>query len=295
VNFKIKISCKKLLIGALCAALPIFCAKRPAYKQDSTLSDIKPPSLKERIEPFYPPEARAKGLQGSVQLSLLVTQLGMVEKAEITNSSSYEILDKAAQEYAKSLVFTPAERGGNAINVWLSWTVNYNLILYKYTFDLDVYVYTVLELLTDAEKVVRAAELNKIYDEILELHTEYINHIRQNPTSNSSKYLKMYLNPLIYQQWQVYLVEWPLTFIVMQDLLARFPQSEKVQSAEEMLITLAEEDVKRVLMLTDSATSRSLKLRDQFLKALHKFLQDNYPRYFNGYLKEVLEKHGMME
>jgi protein TonB len=267
--------------------LPIFCAKRPAYKPDIKPSDIKPPILKQRIEPFYPPQARIKGIQGSVHLNLLVTQQGTVKLTEIINSSGYEILDNAAEEYAMSLNFTPADRDGKPINVWLSWTVNYNLILYKYPFDEDVYVYKLLHLFTDAEREIGTAR-TKIYYEILDLHNEYINHIRQNPQFNSSNYLKRYLNSAIYLQWQTFLSEWPLTFIVMQDLIARFPESEQ-QSAEKMLASLAEEDVKRVLMLTDSPSSGLLKLRSDFFKALHEFLYDTYPQYLKGYLKEVLE------
>ena len=94
--------------------------------------------------------------------------------------------------------------------------------------------------------------------------------------------------------WRLFLVEWPLTFIVMQDLIARFPQSERVRSAEKMLIVLAEEDVRRVLMLTDSPSSGLLKLRNDFFKALHKFLYDSYPQYLKGYLKEVLEQRPMV-
>ena len=194
----------KLFILVLCTVFPIFCAKRPVYKSDITPSDINPPTLKQRIEPIYPPEARSKGLKGSVKLNLLVTERGRVELTEIINSSGYEILDNAAKEYAMSLNFTPAERYGKPINVWLSWTVNYNLILYKYPFDLDVYVYKMRNLITDAEKSTVESR-NMIYDQIFELHNEYINHIRQNPQSSSSNYLKMYLNPQIYQQWRVFL------------------------------------------------------------------------------------------
>ena len=66
------------------------------------------PTLQDQIEPDYPREARQEGLEGCVEMNLLVNERGNVEQAKVTQSSGYQILDDAAIEFAKKLKFNPA-------------------------------------------------------------------------------------------------------------------------------------------------------------------------------------------
>ncbi len=85
------------------------------------------PTLQERIEPDYPRLAQMAGLEGTVDINLLISKRGKVKIAKVIKSSGYKILDNAAVKFAKRLKFIPAERKGRPIEVWVSWSMNYKL------------------------------------------------------------------------------------------------------------------------------------------------------------------------
>jgi len=85
------------------------------------------PTLQKRIEPDYPHLAQMAGLEGSVDVNLLITQKGKVKIAKVIRSSGYKILDNAAVDFARKLQFIPAKKKGKPIEVWVSWTMKYRL------------------------------------------------------------------------------------------------------------------------------------------------------------------------
>ncbi len=85
------------------------------------------PTLQKRIEPDYPRLAQMAGLEGSVDVNLLITQKGEVKIAKVIRSSGYKILDNAAVEFVRKLKFIPAKKKGKPIEVWVSRTMKYRL------------------------------------------------------------------------------------------------------------------------------------------------------------------------
>jgi len=65
--------------------------------------------------PRYPAAARAQGLEGVVVLSVLVRYDGRVDDARVAVSSGTTILDEAALAAVRTWLFTPASRGGHAV------------------------------------------------------------------------------------------------------------------------------------------------------------------------------------
>ena len=65
--------------------------------------------------PRYPAAARALGLEGMVVLSVLVRYDGRVDDARVAVSSGAAILDDAALAAVRKWLFTPATRGGRAV------------------------------------------------------------------------------------------------------------------------------------------------------------------------------------
>ena len=59
--------------------------------------------------------AREQGLEGVVVLSVLVRPDGRVEDARVASSSGAEVLDEAALGAVRTWLFTPATRGGRAV------------------------------------------------------------------------------------------------------------------------------------------------------------------------------------
>lgn len=75
----------------------------------------------------YPASAAEKGIQGLVEVSLLVSELGQVEKVSINRSEPEGIFEAATQASVKQWRFSPAEYKGKKVAVWLNQTINFSL------------------------------------------------------------------------------------------------------------------------------------------------------------------------
>lgn len=84
-----------------------------------------PRVLREKRIP-YPTSARRAGIEGVVELKLVINQRGRVESAELVRGPGYG-LNEAALEAIKEFIFSPAKIGENTVAV---------RILYKYRFVL---------------------------------------------------------------------------------------------------------------------------------------------------------------
>jgi protein TonB len=73
------------------------------------------PRLVEHAAPRYPAEARRKGIEGEVRVSLLVGEDGRVREVRILEASPSGIFDESAREAARSWLFEPARRGGEPV------------------------------------------------------------------------------------------------------------------------------------------------------------------------------------
>ncbi|MDD3925301.1 MAG: energy transducer TonB [bacterium] len=79
------------------------------------LPSLTKASVKAKVEPVYPPEARRRGLEGEVRVRVKITDSGRVEAAEVLRSSGHASMDKAALEAARRMFFNPARRGGDTV------------------------------------------------------------------------------------------------------------------------------------------------------------------------------------
>lgn len=77
--------------------------------------------------PFYPLEARRRGIQGRVLVRVLVASDGRVREAKIEQSSGYQILDDAALQYTQSLKLIPAYKGSTPVEASATLPVRYSL------------------------------------------------------------------------------------------------------------------------------------------------------------------------
>jgi TonB family protein len=65
--------------------------------------------------PVYPPDAKAAGVQGSVQLRVTIGADGLVKKAEVRRS--VPALDQASLDAVKQWTFKPATKDGQPVDV----------------------------------------------------------------------------------------------------------------------------------------------------------------------------------
>jgi len=82
-------------------------------------------SLIHRVEPIYPPIARAAGIQGSVIIAAVIGTDGVVEKLQVV--SGHPMLTKAALNAVSQWRYRPYFLNGAPIEVDTQITVNFIL------------------------------------------------------------------------------------------------------------------------------------------------------------------------
>ena len=85
------------------------------------------PELLMLVPPVYPKDAQKKGIEGTVDLRVLVTEQGTVDKVEITTSSGHSDMDRAAVDAAKRTRFRPAIRNGERVAMWINYPIQFAL------------------------------------------------------------------------------------------------------------------------------------------------------------------------
>ena len=96
----------------------------------SEVPDVEPDyqaSYLNNPHPTYPLVAQRMGLQGTVVLNVEVLETGQCGQINVSQSSGYAVLDKAALQTVKSWRFAPARQAGHAITRWFKVPIVFSL------------------------------------------------------------------------------------------------------------------------------------------------------------------------
>ena len=85
------------------------------------------PIYKRNISPPYPLLARKRGYQGTVLLEVLVSKDGKAASIQLSRSSGYKILDRAAIKGVRAWIFYPAKRGDELVEMWVKIPIRFTL------------------------------------------------------------------------------------------------------------------------------------------------------------------------
>jgi periplasmic protein TonB len=85
------------------------------------------PSGGYQVKPRYPDSARRRGVEGTVIIKAYVTEQGRVEQVQVEQSAGHEDLDASAVEAVGRWRFQPAWRGRQAVAMWVSIPVRFEL------------------------------------------------------------------------------------------------------------------------------------------------------------------------
>ena len=78
--------------------------------------------------PPYPRAARRRGMEGLVEINILVDRQGRVKEQRLHQSSGYNILDRAALKAVKKWRFDPGVKDGKVCEMWVKVPVRFRLI-----------------------------------------------------------------------------------------------------------------------------------------------------------------------
>jgi protein TonB len=80
-----------------------------------------------QTKPRYPDSARREGIEGEALLRFQVLATGRVGTITVARSAGHPDLDRAAVDAVKTWLFEPARRGQEAVTVWVTLPVRFQL------------------------------------------------------------------------------------------------------------------------------------------------------------------------
>jgi protein TonB len=86
-----------------------------------------PPRPRSRVQPEYPEKARQRGITGYVTLSLLINDLGEVERVKVLDASPPGMFEQNAIASIRQWQFEPASYQGEPVKAWAKQTLRYEL------------------------------------------------------------------------------------------------------------------------------------------------------------------------
>ena len=89
---------------------------------------LNPAAVQEYLQAFYPPELRAVGIAGSVDLLLFVDAKGDVAHLRLRSSSGSRSFDELARSAAGLMRFRPAISGERTVGVWVAQPLTFRTV-----------------------------------------------------------------------------------------------------------------------------------------------------------------------
>ena len=85
------------------------------------------PELLTLVPPVYPKDAEKNKVEGTVELRIMISPEGKVEKVEVLTSSGLESMDKAAVKAAYKTRFRPGIKDGKKVPMWINYPIQFAL------------------------------------------------------------------------------------------------------------------------------------------------------------------------
>lgn len=229
------------------------------------------PVLKVQPRLMYPKEAQEKDYEGTSKVYLSIAKDGTVDNVVLLESSGYDVLDNAALDYCKKLVFKPAEKEGEPINCKISQKVIFDF--QETNYEAKSYVFE-LRNMYKAEKIASLARKKEIQNEILNQHNKFVKEM--DDVLNFNGVLKEVLLEDTYSNWKDSWDRWPLSFLLYHDFIKRYPDYDSLDTVVKKLQSALESDISFIL----NTKTYEEDLKEQKMGLISKiklFIKKNYP------------------
>jgi len=256
-------------------------------KKEVLNNDFQPPVVKNEPKPFYPPFAEKHGLEGYVNIDLLVDENGEVKLSKVTKSSGNIILDRAAIQYVHKLKFHPALKEGKPTMVWVSWGVNYKSP--ETDFFQSDYIYKVNNYYRLAKQ--NSGERKKeILQKILQTHKDCIDYFIEKPNIDYNEIIKEVILNETYIQWKDLWKDISLHFLVFHDFVIRFEGTDEAYSALTDLKFYVKKDID-FLICNPSESVKEQKRKYYLITSIREFLKNEYPQIITEDLEQQISRN----
>ncbi|RJQ80592.1 MAG: energy transducer TonB [Desulfobacteraceae bacterium] len=113
------------LAGVMLAAFPAPAAGGNGETKQEVIEAC--PLYRQNPPPDYPPLARKRGLEGTVELDVLVSPAGTADTVRLALTSGHDLLDRAALSAVEKWLFQPGKKGEETAAMWVRVPVRFAL------------------------------------------------------------------------------------------------------------------------------------------------------------------------
>lgn len=229
------------------------------------------PVQKNQPRLLYPKTAQENSFTGNSKLLFQINKTGTVDKVNVVRSSGSELLDNAAVEYCKNLLFYPATRNGEPTPSVMSIEIKFHIS----NQDMDAFNYVQnVNWLYKKLLFASPSERNMIEKEILEKHNQFIVAMRDG--INFNKYVAQVILPSVLAEWKRDWNAWPLSFLLYHDFIQRFPDYDSIASVKNLLHNAVKYDMEYIKN-TPTYDSKSTGEKEDILMKIRGFIANHYP------------------
>lgn len=237
-----------------------------------TENSFVPPTVKTQPRLLYPKDAQERGYTGSVKIIFTVLDNGAVDKASVVKSTGYEMLDVAALDYCKQIIFIPAVRNGKNVSSRIVWDINFNIS--DVNIEANSYLMEIEHLYRSIKYAITDDEKKQTQKQILRLHNEFVNNMKD--AIGFNLVLKRVLLPEVIDEWKNVWDSWPLSFLLYHDFIQRFNDYENIEDVKMKMSNALVFDI-NYIEKTKSIDSESQKEKELLLGKINDFILKKYP------------------
>jgi TonB family protein len=197
-------------------------------------SRLKPPRVASEIPLDYPLSAQLQRLEGEVALTVFVNPDGAPEEVTLSQSSGYDVLDEAALGFVKKLNFEPGKLDQKPVGAWTRLVLRYKLT--EMAFEKDRWLSDVRELQSKIEKETTPALRETLLRRLYTNYVGCVTYVESNDELVTNSIIRAVVSKEMESNWQPFWNQHAAPFVLFDDFLARYPDTEICEQARQDLI-----------------------------------------------------------
>jgi TonB family protein len=242
-------------------------------------SRLKPPRVASDIPLDYPLSAQLDRLEGEVSLTIFVNPQGKPEEVSLSQTSGYDILDEAALRFVEKLSFDPGTLDDKPVGAWTRLVLRYKLT--EMPFEKERWHADVVTLQREIASATTREQREPILRRLYTLYVGCVTYVESNEDPSINSLLRTVVSKERVRHWQPFWDTHAAPFVLFDDFLQLYPDSEIAEQARQDLIRyIMDMEMKiRIKSLKSRRVSQSaselIGLLENRLKSLQPEIQHN--------------------
>lgn len=232
---------------------------------------VEKPVLLEKPKLIYPNYAQQNNISGKTKVLFTISEEGKVTQTLVKKSSGSAVLDKAAENYCRGMVFTPAKKGGIPIEFGMTLEIK---------FDFKDFNNFISNKIADTQSLYSKAEnsVGKSREDaqakILQMYQDIIKEVSD--CGKFNEYVYSVISKDVQKGWESEARSCPLSFLLYHDFIERFDDYINMDSVLHMLKNSIKQDLYFISVTESKEISHN---RIGLIKKIKQFVEKNYPDF----------------